>query len=452
MVSGILVDGKRNAFELNVLMTKLARHITLWPLVLYGMGDILGAGIYGLVGKAAGQMGNAVWMAFLVSMIAAGFTGLSYASLGSRYPVAAGAPYIISKAFKNSFLAYLIGLAILASGLTSMATSARVFAGYFTSLIPVLPNMPVVIGFALVLTLIVFLGIKHAIGANSLLATIEILGLLFIIAVGIGYIGDVNYFDTATAARPQNDLGPGLLLSGAVLTFYSFIGFEDILNVAEEVKNPETTLPLGLLLAVAFSSIIYILISLIAVSVIPAGELAASKQPLVDVAIKAAPWFPAWGYSVISLLAVSNTALLNFVMGSRLLYGMSQQGLFLKFFGEVSPKRKSPDRAVFLILAILLTLTFVGDISALARATSVLLLLSFALVNLSLIILKRTDKKPGRFEIPSVIPALGFLICVAMLTQGERSEYLIAGGILAVIVGLYFFIRPSAKAIEKMGT
>lgn len=430
----------------------LKRHITLWPLVLYGIGDILGAGIYGLVGKAAGHMGNAAWMAFLVSMVAAGFTGLSYASLGSRYPRAGGASYITHRAYGSGFLAYIVGLAVLASGLTSMATASRVFAGYFTALFPIFPQTAVIVAFAVVLALIIFVGIRETLWVNSVLAIIEIGGLVAIIILGAKYLGGVDYLNATSVTNAEGAITMPLLLGGAVLTFYSFIGFEDILNVSEEVQDPQKTIPRGLLIAVGVSSIIYMSISMIAVSVIPAPELADSKQPLVDVILRAAPWFPAPVYSVISLLAVSNTALLNFVMGSRLLYGMSSQGLMPKFLGQVHAKRSTPHRAIMVLLVILLGLALVGDISSLARATSVLLLACFSIVNVALIILKRKDPKKGHFEIPSFIPAAGLVVCLAMLSQAQKEEVLIAGAIIAAIVVLYFALRPSEEAIEKMET
>ncbi len=428
----------------------LKRHITLWPLVLYGVGDILGAGIYGLVGKAAGQMGNAVWMAFMVSMIAATFTGLSYASLGSRYPRAGGASYVTHKAFRSDFLAYVVGLAVLASGLTSMATACRVFAGYFSGLFPLFSETVIIIGFAVFLAAIIFMGIRETIWTNSFLASIETCGLLFIILVGISSVGHVNYLDATTVQNPTGDLTIPLLLGGAVLTFYSFVGFEDILNVSEEVVEPERTLPKALLLSVAISSLIYISIGIVAVSVIPAAELALSKQPLVDVIGKAAPWFPPGAFSLIALIAVSNTALLNYVMGSRLLYGMSTQRLLPKFLANIHPKRLTPHRAILILLAVLLILALSGDISGLARATSVLLLTCFALMNLALILLQRKDKVKGRFEVPAFVPAIGLGVCVAILTQAKSKELLIAGGILAFIGLLYFFVKPSSKAIGRM--
>jgi APA family basic amino acid/polyamine antiporter len=430
----------------------LQRSIGLVALTLYGVGDILGAGIYGLVGKAAGQMGNTVWLAFLTSMIAAGLTGLSYASLGSRHPKAGGASYITHRAYRKAWLAYGVGLAVLASGLTSMATATRVFSGYFHGLIGgALPLGVIMVGFALTLGFIVFWGIREALWANAVCTIIELAGLAVVIVFGFSFLGSIDYLDATTINNPTGELGPALILTGAVLTFYSFVGFEDILNVAEEVKDPQRTLPLGLILAVAISSVIYMLVSVIAVSVIPSAQLAQSQQPLVDVVKVAAPWFPASLYSVIAMFAVSNTALLNFVMGSRLVYGMAHQGLLPRPLAKVHPRRRTPHVAAGVLLVILLALAFSGDISSLAKSTSVLLLVCFMTVNMALVILKRRPNEPkGSFEIPIVIPVLGTIVCGSLLFFAKAPELMTAGVILVVIAVLYFALRPKDEAILTM--
>lgn len=430
---------------------KLHRHIGLVALTLYGIGDILGAGVYGLIGKAAGQMGNAVWLAFLASMIAAGLTGLSYASLGSRYPKAGGASYITHRAYQRGWLAYGVGLAILASGLTSMATATRVFSGYFQGLIhEALPLSTIMVVFATLLLAIVIWGIRESMWANAVCTFIELGGLAIIIIFGMKFIGSVNYLDATTITNPTGEISASLILTGAVLTFYSFVGFEDILNVAEEVKNPKTTLPLGLILAVVISSIIYMGISLIAVSVVPAAELANSKEPLVDVVRKAAPWFPTSLYSIIAMFAVSNTALLNFIMGSRLMYGMAHQGLLPQALSKVHSTRKTPHFAALVIFIILLILSFSGDISSLAKATSVLLLVCFMLVNLALVILKQRKTEPkGAFEISIIIPILGAIVCGCLILFAQGPELKTAGTILATIALLYFILKPKEDAIQS---
>lgn len=432
-------------------MSKLERNIGLIALILYGIGDILGAGIYGLVGKAAGEMGYAAWLGFVTSMIAAGLTGLSYASLGSRYPKAGGAAYITFRAFSKPFLSYAVGLAVLASGLTSMATACRVFSGYFTGLFEFIPLTVGIILFACAVGFIVFWGMRESMWMNSICTLIEVSGLLIVIVIGVSYIGSVDYLDATTPANPTGDLSFSLILTGAVLTFYSFVGFEDILNVSEEVKNPERNLPIGLVTAVAISSLIYVTISIVAVSVLPPATLAASKQPLVDVVAQAAPSFPTAIFSIISMFAVANTALLNYVMGSRLLYGMANHKLLPAALGKIHPIRKTPHVAAATILVILLGLALAGDISVLAKATSVLLLICFAVVNSSLVVLKKKKNEPkGRFEVPIVVPILGTLVCLTMLSFAKTNELLLAAGIFAVITVLYFIKRPSADAVKSL--
>jgi APA family basic amino acid/polyamine antiporter len=424
---------------------QLKRHIGLFALVVYGVGDILGAGIYALIGKAAGEMGNAIWMAFLASMVAAGLTGLSYASLGSRYPRAGGASFFTHHAFKSNFLAYVIGLA----GVTSMAAGSRAFAGYFSSLVSAVPVDLVVIVFCVVVAGVVIRGIRESMWMNMLCTGIELGGLLLIIAVGATFLCSVDYTSAVTIANPAGDLTVSLILSGAILTFYSFVGFEDIINVSEEVKNPQSNMPKGILLAVLIASIIYVTISLIAVSVIPATELAASSAPLVDVVKRAAPWFPPIAFAFIAMFAVANTALLNFIMGSRLIYGMANQGLMPKVLAKVS-RRRTPYVSSLAVLGFMLVLALTGDIASLARATSVLLLICFMVVNVALIVLKRRKDEPkGRFEIPYAVPVLGAFVCAVMLSYAKLEELKVAGVILTVIIILYFVIRPSSTAIKR---
>ncbi|MBY0371034.1 APC family permease, partial [bacterium] len=221
----------------------------------------------------------------------------------------------------------------------------------------------------------------------------------------------------------------------------------EIFNLAEEVKSPERNIPLGILAAVGISSVIYVLISLVAVSVVPATELAQSSAPLVEVVKRAAPRFPTGLFTFIALFAVANTALMNFLMGSRLIYGMAKDGLLPKALARVHKKRKTPQTATLAILALLLTLALSGDISSLARATSALLLMCFFAVNLSLIVLKaRKGEKKGRLEVPYAVPAVGAVVCVAMLCFTRAEELKVAGALLTGIVVLYFATRRQVLA------
>ena len=422
----------------------LARTMGLGALVIYGVGDMLGSGIYALIGKAAGVMGGAVWLAFLMSMVAALLTGLSYASLGSRYPRAAGAAYVTQRAFGWPFLSYLVGLAVMVSGLTSMGTQTRAFTGYFVGMLPDFEPLPVMLGFIGVLTFINFWGMRESTWLNVLCTLVEVGGLLIVIAVGARYWGGGEYLATPTP------LGPQLVLTGAVLTFYSFIGFEDMINVAEEVKNPRRNFPIAVILALLIVTVIYLAVSITAVSVVPPAELAASPQPLVEVVRRAAPAFPSVIFSVIALFAITNTALLNYIMGSRIVYGMARQGFVPAALGAVHARRRTPHRAILVLMLIVTGLVFVGDISALASATSALLLAVFVVINAALIVLqRRPNEARGLFEVPAFVPAGGILVCLALLTQVRGKALGIALVLLAGIAALYFISRPRPISEES---
>lgn len=440
-------EGKENA--------GLARSIGLFALVIYGVGDMVGAGIYGTIGEVAGFMGNTVWLAFTVSMVAALLTGLSYASLASRYPRAAGAAYVTQRAYGWKFLSYTVGLAVTASGLTSMATGSRVFAQNFQPLVGgVVPLWVIFLSFIGLLTLVNLRGIRECMWVNITCTAIEVGGLLIIIAVSVPFMGSVNYLETPPAA---GGLTAPLVMSGAVLAFYAFVGFEDLLNLAEEVKNPRQTMPWGIILAVACATVIYVLVSLAAVSVVPYALLADAKNgaPMAQITRAAAPWIPYHVYTGITLFAVANTALINFIMGSRLVYGMARQGLLPKALGAVHPTRHTPHRAILALAGIVAVLAFSGNIRELASATSLLLLLVFGLMNVALIVLKyRQGEEKGAFEVPVLVPVLGALVCAALIysrlahSAAGLHAPLIAGAMLAGITILYFIMRPKNVVTE----
>ncbi|MGI8605273.1 MAG: APC family permease [Verrucomicrobiales bacterium] len=427
----------------------LARTMGLGALIVYGVGDTLGAGIYALIGKAAGAMGNAVWLAFVASMLAALLTGFSYASLGSRYPRAAGIAFISQRAFGLPFLSYLLGLAVVASGLTSMATQSRAFAGYLLGVIGISASnsaatVAVIVAFIGVLTLINFWGMRESTWLNLLCTGVEVAGLFIIIAVGMRFWGGVNYLETPVSAEGAGSaITFPLVLQGAVLTFYSFVGFEDMLNVTEEVKDPHRNFPIAVLAVLGITTVIYIAVAITAVSVVPHADLAASGQPLVEVVRRAAPWFPSGAFSFIALFAIVNTGLLNYIMGSRLVYGLARQGLVPRALGAVHPRRRTPHIAIFALMVIVFLLALLGNIAQLASATSVLLLGAFIFVNASLIWLKRRPDEPrGRFEVPSIVPAGGILMCTVILCHAKPAALLTALALLAGIALLYLVMRP----------
>ena len=351
---------------------ELHRSIGPVQLALYGLGSMLGAGIYGLIGQAAGQVGNAVWLAFVVALVAALLTALSYASLGSRYPRAAGAAYVTERAFGLPLLSFVVGLALVCSGLTSVATQSRVFAANLAVLFNLesIPLWWLALGFLLVLAGIVFRGIRESMWVNVLCTLVEASGLILVVAVGLSYWGSVDLLEMPPAAVDQGEWL--ILMQGAVLTFFAFIGFEDTLNVAEECRDPQRTIPLGLVLAMSMAAVLYIAIAVTAVSVVPWAELAAAPGPITEVVRRAAPLIPPIVFTGITLFAVANTALVNYVTASRLIYGMAHQGLLPLRFGDVHAERRTPHFAILALFLVAMPLALFGTIAELAAATVLL--------------------------------------------------------------------------------
>lgn len=430
---------------------ELRRSIGPLQLFAYTLGGMLGAGIYGLVGRAAGQLGGALWLGFGVAMVAALLTGLSYASLGSRYPRAGGAAYVTQRGFHRPLLTWTVGLAVMASGLTSVATQSRVVAENLLRLIdmPGVPPVLVSLGFLLLVAGIVARGIRESMWLNIVCTLVEACGLLLVIAVGFRFLGGADLWETPS---PEG-LSATLLLQGAILTFFAFIGFEDTLNVAEECHDPSRTVPLGIISAMLVATALYMAVAVTAVSVVPWRELAAAPGPLAEVMARAAPWMPGWIYVAITVFAVANTALLNYVTASRLTLGMARQGLLPEALGRVHPRTRTPHVAVMALFAVVVALMLAGNITQLASATVLLLLAVFACVNVALLVLQRRPGEPrGGFEVPAFVPALGALVCLALLgnrvVAGDWRAPAIAGAVLVVIVGLFLVIRPRAVVAQ----
>jgi APA family basic amino acid/polyamine antiporter len=441
----------------------LRKSLGPWQIGLYGLGSMLGAGIYALVGKAADSLGNAIWLAFLAAMVVALLTGLSYACVGSRYPKAGGAAYVTQRALGKPWLSYVVGLCVMMSGLTSMATGAQAMAETIEKGFGMeLPVKLLAIGIVLLVGLVIFRGIRESMWVNITCTVVEAAGLLFIIAVGMQFWGSVDYFETPTRSTGGSSAIPMMLiLQGAVLMFFSFIGFEDILNVSEEVKNPRRDVPLGLIGAMVVATLIYMAVAITAVSVIPWADLAKSPAPLMEVARAAAPWFKNLDsiYIGITLFAIGNTALLNYIMGSRLLYGMSRQGLLPALIGRIHATRRTPHIAILILFVIVTALILSGSVKQLAESTVLLLLMVFTVVNVSLIILKlRPGEARGGFEVPVFVPVLGALVCLTLIgvrvesawsAEGGHVAPLVALAIVAVSLGLYFLTRPDNPIVKE---
>lgn len=426
---------------------QLKRTVGITQLALYALGSMLGSGIYGLIGKAAGLVGNAVWLSFLVALAAALATALSYASLGSRYPRAGGAAYVTQRAFRLPLLSFLVGLGLVCSGLSSVATQSKVFAVNISALmgLEALPPEAIALGFIFILAGIVFRGIRESMWANVVCTLIEAAGLLIVIGAGMSYWGSVDLFEIPSEKADSSLLY--LVMLGSVLTFFAFIGFEDTINVAEECKNPQVTIPVALLLATCAAAVLYIAVAITAVSVVPWAELAAAPAPLGAVMDRAAPSFPPGVLVGITLFAVANTALVNYVTASRLIYGMARQNLLPDALGRVHAGRQTPHIAILVLLLVLVPLAMMGSITELASATVLLLLFVFMVVNAALAVLKMRPGEPrGAFEVPILIPLFGALVCGVLIAfrvaTGTWQAPAIAGALLGAIVVIYAWLRP----------
>jgi amino acid transporter len=390
-----------------------------------------------------------VWLAFVVAMVAALLTALSHASLGSRYPRAGGAAFVTERALGMPLLSFVVALAVVASGLTSIATQSQVFAVNLASVVGlvVVSAWAIAIGFLLVLTGLVLRGIREAMWVNFACTLIEAAGLLLVIAVGTPYWGSVDLLQTPDPLR--QDMLIVLVFQGAVLTSFAFIGFEDVLNVAEECRDPQRTTPVALIAAMVIDASIYVAVAITSVSVVPWQELAAAPGPLTEVMRRAAPAIPVAVFAGITLFAVANTALVNYVTSSRMVYGMARQGLLPAALGRVDALTRTPHLATLALLLVLIPLAFFGSIAELASASALMLLVVFAIVNGALFILqRRPGEAKGKFEVPRWVPATGTAICLVLITVrlvgGDWRASALAGVMLGAMVTLHFALSRMA--------
>jgi len=416
---------------------QLRRSLGFWALVFYGVGDILGAGIYALVGKVAGVAGSASWAAFGIALFVAGLTALTYAELGGRFPRSAGESFFTEQAFRRPGLALLVGWVVLCSGILSLATVSVAFGGYMSGLLPGLPPSVTIVGILLLLAAINFRGMRESSTTNIIATMVELTGLLIVIVAGALFLGRDSSSGIAQTIESGRSVGWTEIASGAALGFFAFIGFEDMVNVAEEVKDPERNMPRAILLALCVTGAVYLVVVLVATSVVAPAVLAESEAPLLSVVQRATDVVPDRLFTLIALFAVANTGLLNFIMGSRLIYGMSRQGLLPAALGKVHPRRRTPHLAILTVLGVALALALSGTLSYLAGTTSLLLLLVFFTVNVSLVRIKRRDRDAIRtFCAPRLVPIVGALSCLGLMPFVPRGSLLTAGIILALGVGL----------------
>ncbi len=392
---------------------KLSREIGVFLLLFYGLGNILGAGIYVLVGKVAGISGYFTVFAFLLACIIALFTALSYMELASRYPVSAGEAVYIQEGIGLKPLSIGFGLLIMAAGLLSAATISHGFAGYLNQFIKLDEKIAITL-LIIVLVSISIKGIKASVAAATILTLVEIFGLLLIIYYGFGEITDpsVSYSEfIPTFAFSEISL----IFFGAFLAFYAFVGFEDMVNIAEEVQEPSKTFPIAIILALLISTILYVLIVMVALQTLPLDELQNSSAPFSDIYKKLTGQDPIV-ISIIGMFAVINGALIQIIMGSRILYGMATKGWLHNSMADVSSITKTPIKATLLAGVITLVFALLFDIVSLASFSSMLTLIIFTLINIALIRIKHTTVAPkGIIELPLWMPWCGVILNLLLI-------------------------------------
>lgn len=421
----------------------LKRVFGLPTLIIYGVGDILGAGIYAVIGKIAGLSGTLVWASFLTAMVVAALTALSYAELGSRFPKSGGVAYFVHRAFHTEWLSVLVGWLMFCTCLVSMATLSKSFAGYFNAFAPAIPAWLVVIALFSILTFVNFRGMKESSALNIFCTSVEVTGLLIVILVAVLFLSGGGTVEPTSAVTPERAIGWVAVIQGAALAFYAFIGFEDVVNVAEEVKNPERNVPRAIIIALAIAGIIYIIVSWLATQILSPTELAASEAPLLEVVRRAQPSFPQIIFTFIALFAVLNTTLLNFVTASRLLFGMARERLLPTWLGKLHRRRATPYRTFVVILPIAIFLALSGTLEFLAGTTATLILAMFCLVNLSLLFIKRREHETNGFRVPYLIPAVALLFDAILIAFASPESHILALiftaiGILLILVQSIF--------------
>ena len=416
----------------------LARSLGFGTLVFYGIGDILGAGIYALVGKVAGVAGNGAWISFMLAGILALVTGLSYAELGARIPHSAGASAYCASAFRHPFVPFLIGALVLFSGVTSTATVALAFQGYLEVLVR-MPSLTAAIILIIAINILNFTGIRQATSTNNVLTLIELGGLIFFVVVCMRYV-----FSTHTPSELIEKLEPTVnfsaVVAGVTIAFYAFVGFEDMANLAEEAKDPVRDVPRAIMSAIIITSLVYLMVIFVVQWIMTPADASASERPLLAALERAGLPIPAWGFALIAIIAIANTGLANSIMASRLLYGMATKGLLPEALAKVHPRRYTPWLSI-LITALLTVLWVVtGGATIMAQTTGFLLVTIFLFVHLSLIrIRRRDDKQIDHFTAPVLNPYLGVLLCIPLLTQFPYEVYLRIIFIV-VVVGILFAV------------
>lgn len=408
----------------------LRRRLGLFETTLSGIGIILGAGVYALVGEAAGIAGNAVWISFVVAAAMAALTGLSYAELASAYP-RAGADYEYTRHGLGGHPGFVVGWLMVISNLVGAAAVALGFGGYLGTFLDVDPVI-LASGAILFCTLLAFLGVREAIWASIVLTFVEAAGLAFVVAVGLPDVGDHDLL-----------AGPGAreIFSGAALVTFAFIGFSQIAALAEETVDAPRVIPRAVLISIGVTTVMYVLVAVAAVSAVGAESLAASDAPLADVAAAAVGGRARDLVAIVALFSTANTVLLLLMASSRMIYGMAsgEDAALPRFMAWVHPVVHTPARAILLCLVVALGFALTGDLRFVAGASNFAVFIAFIGVNVALIALRyRSPELPRPFRVRGsigrfpVLPALALVAVVGLLVNLDADALMAGGALLAL--------------------
>ncbi|MFC7402691.1 APC family permease [Citricoccus sp. GCM10030269] len=409
----------------------LRRTVTTAGLFFFILGDVLGAGVYVLAGEIAATAGGAVWAPLVTALALALLTAGSYAELATKYPQAGGSSHYATRAF-GPFVGFVVGFCMLSAGIVSVGALALGFAGDYLAEFVTLPTAVVVVVFLGLLAALNARGIAESLGVNRVATIIEVSGLLVIIALGVIVLarGDGDLGRLTELGTAEN--GPwSAVFAGTVLAFYSYVGFETSVNIAEETKDPARSYPRALFGALMVAGVVYALVGAAAAAVIPTDELADSTAPLLQV-VSAAGIIPPVVFSAVALVAVANGALLTGIMSSRLAYGMAKDGLLPGVLTRLLPQRRTPWVAILATTGLSVVLALTGTLEVLASTMVLLLLVVFVAVNAAVLMLRRDTVDRRHFRVPIVLPIAGIVSCVGLATQVEGEVWQLGLPLLAV--------------------
>ncbi|GGP34509.1 APC family permease [Saccharothrix coeruleofusca] len=430
---------------------ELKRAIGPKLLLFFVVGDILGTGVYALTGNVAGKVGGALWLPFLIAFAVAFLTAFSYLELVGKYPRAAGAALYTNRAFKIQFLTFMVAFAVMSSGITSASSAALAFGRtYLQSVVKEFFSDTFTISATLVAVLFIiglgavnFRGVSESVKANVVLTCIELSGLVIVIAIGVYAVavgdGDPGRLTQVDPAPGQSALVA--VTSATALAFFAMVGFEDSVNMAEECRDPVKIFPRAMLWGMVVAATIYVLVAITSSLLIPADRLAkAGSSALLEVVKVGAPSFPLWVFSLIGLFAVINSALINMLMASRLVYGMANERIIPRAFGVVHPFRRTPWISIIFTSGVAIILVMTTDIAKLGGTTALLLLIVFTIVNIAVLVLRKEKADHEHFRAPTWVPVLGALSCAYLaspLSGRPADDYKIALYLLGAGVVLW---------------